>query len=160
MNIRLLVILLTLWALTEALFIIISRSLKRQKKGKLESKPRSGRPPVSTKREDNMLIGMVKKSPTKSLVQLESDWALGSKTTISKRLIAEGLRSHKMVEKPVLTKQSQKARLERYKDRESWTFEQWSNVAFSDESNFTIMNRTTSVFVVVTKAKNTKTGSL
>ena len=92
---------------------------KFEETGKLEAKPRSGRPPVSTKREDNMLIRMVKKSPTKSLVQLESDWALGSKTTISKRLIAEGLRSHKMVEKPVLTKQSQKARLEWYKYREN-----------------------------------------
>ena len=95
-----------------------------------------------------------------SFDQLVSEWGVGSRQTISKRLISKRFHSHRMVEKPALTKKSQEARLKWYKDRENWTFEQWSNVAFSDEPNFTIMNRKTSVFVVVTKAKNIKTGSL
>lgn len=119
---------------------------KFEETGKLDVLPRSGRPPVSTNREDNMLYRMVRKSPTKSLNQLVSDWGVGSRQTISKRLIEKGLLSHKMVEKPVLTKKSQQSRLEWCKERASWNFDKWSTVAFSDESNFTLMNRKTSVF--------------
>ena len=42
---------------------------KLKETGQLEAYPRTGRPPVSTKREDNMLFRLVKKYPTMSLNQ-------------------------------------------------------------------------------------------
>ena len=120
---------------------------KYKKTSNVEPLPRSGRPRVSTEREDRQLIQMSRTDPTLSLNQMVGFWNVGSRQTISNRLLDHGLESKKMQEKPLLSKKTQMTRLKWCKERENWSFAKWSSVTFSDESNFTLLNRKTTPFV-------------
>ncbi|GFT70127.1 transposable element Tcb1 transposase [Trichonephila clavipes] len=64
-----------------------------------------------------------------------------SQTTIQRTLLRLGLRSRRLVRAPMLTAVHRRRRLEFARQYNSWTFTEWRQVAFSDESRF-MLHRT------------------
>lgn len=64
-----------------------------------------------------------------------------SRQTVSRRLLEFNLESHPETEKQLLTPQHRTARFDWCVERKNWPFEKWSQVIFSDESNFQLINR-------------------
>jgi transposase len=120
--------------------------------GGIREKPRSGRPRITSAREDNFLFRIARANPNASLSKLKPNWVIGedkraSKATISRRLLEFGLESHKAIRKPLLSVLDRRRRVKWCIERKNWTHQQWSRVIFSDESNFQIVNRKTRPFV-------------
>jgi transposase len=115
--------------------------------GGIKDKPRPGRPKKTSPREDRQLVKMVKGSPKSSLRELNASWVdecgspRASKTTISRRLLEVGLNSYKATKCPFLMEKDYKIRLDWCRERKNWSFDKWSNVIWSDESNFELFNR-------------------
>jgi hypothetical protein len=58
-----------------------------------------------------------------------------------------GLKSHVQKRKPFLSKSQIKKRRDWCKEKQSWSAQQWSQVVFSDESHFELVNRKNRVYV-------------
>jgi len=117
----------------------ISRAKKRaEESGNLTSRPRSGRPRVTTPRTDNKIHLEIKKNPFLTSTRLQLDLletSRVSRQTIRRRLKDEfGLPARKPVKKPHLTAFQMKRRHNFAKKYAKWTKQQWKKVIFSDES--------------------------
>lgn len=112
-----------------------------QETGNVTPRPKSGRPPSTTKRADRLIKRIVRHDPRMSLPDLVVDWGHLQKSSVSKRLLKEKLESFKMQTKCILTKDHRKQRLDWCLEHASWTYNDWARVHFSDESNFTLINR-------------------
>lgn len=117
----------------------ISRAKKRvEESGKLTSRPRSGRPRVTTPRTDNKIHLDIKKNPFLTSAKLKQRLPATSRVserTIRRRLKDEfGLPARKPVKKPLLTAFQMKRRYNFAKKYAKWTKEQWEKVLFSDET--------------------------
>lgn len=99
---------------------------------------RSGRPKVTTMRDDRTLKRLVQINPTVSLPQLANSLARGgthaSTSTISRRLKALGLKSYKPAVKPKLTPTMAKKRLNFCKAHAHLIPDDWDKVMWSDET--------------------------
>jgi transposase len=109
---------------------------------------RSGQPRISTKRQDEKLLTLARSNPKWSILKLSQNWlkkngkqSIGSRSTISRRLLTIGLESFEAINKPLLTRMDRARRLAWCKERVNWTYQQWAKVIFSDESNFQLVNR-------------------
>jgi DNA-binding CsgD family transcriptional regulator len=111
---------------------------------KLEDRDRSGRPKLTTPREDR---GMKFKSlkdrrltakamALKTLPNLTKNKV--SVTTVKDRLKKVGLNGRVARKKPLLSEANRKARLQWAKEHRHWSADDWRNVIFSDESPFTL----------------------
>lgn len=108
-------------------------------------KQRSGRPRVTSARDDSLMKRMVIRSPSSSLSKIKA--ALGqagtavSGSTVSRRLSNEfGLKSRKPAAKPRLTPVMKQKRLDFAQKYKDWTIADWSKVLFSDESTLVQFN--------------------
>lgn len=126
--------------------------------GRLDDKIRTGRPRITEKREDNDLFQMVREKPTSSCRLLSSKWVregkrgttqkdigsvIATSKTVNSRLKEFKLESHFAATKPKLTPKHIKARLKWCKERVNWCYTKWARVVFSDEANYTLINRKT-----------------
>jgi len=107
--------------------------------GKVMDKKRSGRPRISTVREDRMLIRSCLTNRRKSLPELRQEWEVrASKYTVRRRLIAFGLKARIPRRKPLVNVQQRLKRLNWAKDHLNWSQDQWNKVLWSDESRITL----------------------
>lgn len=111
--------------------------------GSLKVKERSGRPRVTTKREDSLLVLNSKKNRKKPATVLTSELndsrdSNVSLTTVKRRLRSAGLFGRIAAKKPYLKPINQLKRLKWAKAHKDWTKEQWKKVLFTDESKFEI----------------------
>jgi transposase len=107
--------------------------------GQYSSRKRSGRPPVTTKREDSAIRRVVQKNPFISSADIKTELPhlQASTRTIRRRLFVKfKLPSRRAARKPLLTQLQLKKRLAFCKKYKNWTVQQWRNVMFSDESTF------------------------
>lgn len=116
--------------------------------GSVDEKGRSGRPRKTTIDHDQRLFNLARTRPTTSVRSLSADVANHripkiSRQTVARRLHELDLESHVAVTKPLLTDNHKQKRLAWCKDRQSWGYEKWASAIFSDESNFTLINRKT-----------------
>lgn len=107
--------------------------------GALSDAPRSGRPRITTKRDDRVLKGLVQKDPTISLPELSctlrNAGVIASTSTLSRRLRKEiGLKSYKPAKKPKLTPAMAKKRLAFARRHAHFTAMDWENIMWSDET--------------------------
>ena len=117
-------------------FPTVSRVLKRIKEeNSFESKLKSGRKRVSTKRDDRRLFNFTKKTK----LQL---WRIYSKNgmwpqegAVRRRLRENGLKRYSATPKPKLSSSHLQQRLLFCKKYENWTVEDWRTIVFSDEVN-------------------------
>ena len=114
---------------------------KYQRDGFYTDKKRTGRPRVTTSREDNVMRRIVVRSPTSSMKKIRAELLRRgrriSHMTVSRRLSKElNMKSYKPTQKPRLTAAMKAKRLQFANNHQHWTAEQWGKVLFSDESTF------------------------
>lgn len=123
---------------------IISRIIAQYKaKGIVGPKPIPGRPKVTSKNTDRLIVRLSKQNPflssTKILGHLEGLGAQAvSARTVRRRLVDAGLFSRRPAKKPLLSKKNVKARLNFAQKYVDWTPDQWKKVVWSDESKFNL----------------------
>lgn len=111
--------------------------------GSYTNRPKTGRKRFTSGRQDNYLIfkSLKDRKKTSSVLAAELSEAIGkpiSARTVRRRLVGKLLKGCKARKKPWLSEANKKNRLEwalRYKH---FTEEDWSNVVWSDESNFQV----------------------
>ena len=87
----------------------VQRCLSRSKElvgDGLQSRKRSGRPKVTSRRTDNSIIMMSKHSPRASLAKIKAQLPVSEKVstrTIRKRLFTGGLKARRPAKKPLLS---------------------------------------------------------
>ena len=117
----------------------VTRALQRNKEtGTLKDRKRTGRPKVTSRRQDMLIGRYVKKNPFASSKEIKTNLNLN----VSRRLIRHRLstdmkfKTRKPLKKPLITPKQAKKRLEFCKKYENWSDEHWKTVMFSDESAF------------------------
>ena len=113
---------------------------KYQNKGIFTDRKRSGRPKVTSRREDRLMHKMVTRSPMsfskKIQAKLINTGTVVSTKTIQRRLSLKfELKSCKPARKPRLTEALRKKRLDFAKRHADWNTGIWKRVLFSDESS-------------------------
>lgn len=122
----------------------VTNLLKRfRERNNVQNKPRSGRPKVTTERDDKILVRMSKRDPRKTAVELnetiQKEHAVKcSVSTTKRRLCKAGLFGRRPAKKPLISVKNRKARLKFAKDHLNWTSKEWSKVLWSDESKFMV----------------------
>lgn len=111
--------------------------------GSVKDLPRSGRPPVTTDRQDRAirLSHLRDRFRTATATAAEIRGSRGrpiSPQTVIRRLKKAGLRSRRPYFGPILSIQNRMNRLQWARDHHRWTFERWNTVLFSDESRFCV----------------------
>ena len=123
----------------------VSRLQSRYRKtGDVKDRERSGRPRVTTQRQDRYIetTAVRKRFVTARSIQQSLNQAAGygarrlSIQTIRNRLHASGLRARRPARRPLLTPAHREARLRWARRHRHWTMAQWRCVLFSDESRF------------------------
>ena len=106
-----------------------------------------------------MLFKLARKNPRWSVRKLTGEWRTYQsskspigRSTVNRRLLDFQLEYYN--EKQLLSKEDKKKRLKWCLERKNWTFEKWSSVLFSDESNFQLVNRKTTARVRRLKMRN------
>lgn len=119
----------------------VARLVKTFKeKGHCQRTIASGRPRLSTKRQDRVLVRQSLRNRFDSSVHLQRDWAdhgvAASSRTIRRRLQNNGLVSRRPVKKPLLSKKNLSDRFKFCRTYRHWTADDWGKVIFSDECPF------------------------
>lgn len=114
-----------------------------QETGSHENRPRTGRKRVTTDRDDRLLIRQSLQDRKKTAIDLAASLSEAkgkpvSVHTVRRRLLKAGLKGCKARKKPWLSEHNMKIRLEWALKHKDWTVEDWSNVLWSDESNFEV----------------------
>jgi transposase len=109
--------------------------------GNFKTKEYSGRPRLTTKREDRNIVQMSKQDCRRSSVQIAAEFltAHGSKlsvTSIKRRLLDAGLYGRHPVKKPLISEKNRLARLRFAKQHLHWSINDWKKVVWTDESKF------------------------
>lgn len=105
--------------------------------------PRSGRPRITTRRQDRMVVLNARRHPFINSTQLRADLRAAanlnvSNQTIRNRLHEANIHSRRPAVGPILTQAHRRARTAWCRTHQHWTRQQWSQVLFTDESRFTV----------------------
>lgn len=108
-----------------------------------KNRPKSGRKKITTAREDRLLERNCLRNRTKpsSTLAAELEQEIGKKIsarTVRQRLQDVELSGRKAKKKPLLSEKNRKARLEWAKNRRNWTYDEWKNILWSDETNIEV----------------------
>jgi len=119
--------------------------------GQFENSPRSGRPRISSARDDRQLVRLSRCNRRASSSLLATQWKLSteqspSAQTVRRRLLEAGLEWKCAAKKPRLTKAHKLARKKFYNEVKSWSVDKWRTVLFSDEMNIEVDNRKNAEF--------------
>nr|CAH7746437.1 unnamed protein product [Callosobruchus chinensis] len=115
--------------------------------GKVNSRPRKGRPTISTRREDTYIAQLARRERSVTVPVLRSQLQrtfnrVISTATIRRRVLASGLRCRRPLRVPLLTSRHRTARLHWARAHQDWLLPQWRNVLSSDESRFGLISGT------------------
>ena len=97
--------------------------------------PRSGRPRVTSDRDDRALQRLVRRMPFATSPVLEQHWLTNrrlSTRTVRDRLKSAGLKSKGVIKRPLLADRHRRTRLA----RRGWNLRTWRKIHWSDESRF------------------------
>nr|CAH7720054.1 unnamed protein product [Callosobruchus chinensis] len=116
---------------------MVSRTIRRYE----DSRPRTGRPTVSTRREDSYIAQIARRERSVTVPVLRSQYQrtfnrVTSTATIRRNVLASGLRCRRPLRVPLLTARHRTARLQWARAHHDWLLPQWRNVLFSDEFRF------------------------
>ena len=108
-----------------------------QRRASVADRPRTGRPRVTTGRQDQQIVNNQEEHPFEPAARAAR--AVGvSERTVRRRLQNAGLQARRPYVGPVLTQQHRQQRLELTRRCVHYTRRQWSSVLFSDESKFNL----------------------
>lgn len=111
-----------------------------------DDRPRSGRPRISTDKDERLLVRLVKKNRTSPSHVLADNWKLSngkkaSASLVRRRLLEKKLEWKYAVRKPRISKAQKKARKSFCLNVKSWSKAKWRQIMFSDEMNIEVDNR-------------------
>jgi transposase len=113
--------------------------------GTVVDRPRSGRPRISTVKDDRHLVRLAMRDLFQTAGNLRNQWNVESSVaTVKLRLFGSGLRGCLSMRKPPLTQKHRRMRLEWCRARRNWTTEQWRDVVYVDEAAFCQLSTTRS----------------
>ena len=120
----------------------------------IQIKIKSGRPRISTLKDDRNLIRLVKKNRTAPSHILANQWKLSNGKTASPSLVRNRLLTYKLawkvaVKKPRLSEKHIKDRKAFCKMVKSWPLSKWRQVLFSDEMNIEVDNRKNRICICI-----------
>lgn len=121
-------------------YTVISRLVRKHAATQdVKDRSRSGRPSVTTQREDRSLGRLVRRNPFAASTCLKQQWLPGrnlSARTVRNRLKAAGLRSRRVIKRPMLDDRHRRDRLAWCRARQNWNLRTWRRIHWSDESRF------------------------
>lgn len=117
--------------------------IRFQTNGSTRDNLRSGRPRVTTARQDRQIVGQHRRDPFCSATEtarttIGSHGRPVSGETVRRRLRQRGLNCRRPAVRPILTRRHRQQRLAWTQHRRNWTWRQWRNILFSDESRYCI----------------------
>ena len=109
----------------------------------VEPKPRTGRPLMTTNREDRMIVEMSLKDRFDTATSISREFCEQTGNLISRKTVSVRLNKEKLVarfpcRRPWISKKNQKVRLDFASEHIVWIEDQWNMVHFSDESKFNL----------------------
>ena len=131
----------------------VSRTVKKyQLTGSTADKKRSGAPRKTSITDDNLIYRIARKNPFYSVKSVTDEINQNlnnriSRQTVGRRLMDRKLFSYTAARKPFLKRQDYKKRLKFCQQLIRMSDEQIKKIIFSDESNFTIINRKNRILV-------------
>ncbi|KAK7477003.1 hypothetical protein BaRGS_00031779 [Batillaria attramentaria] len=121
---------------------VISRMItKHAETNTVKDRPRSGRPRVTTQREDRALYRLVRQQRFASSSHLKRQWLpnrqLPTKSVRNRlRATSIALRARRVIKRPLLTDHHKRLRLAWCLARQHWNLRNWRKIHWSDESRF------------------------
>lgn len=119
---------------------VISRLVRKHREtNDVKDRQRSGRPTVTSQREDRALNRLVRLHPFATSSRLKTEWLPNrrlSTRTLRNRLKAAGLASRRVIKRPFLTDRHQRLRLQWCLARRNLNLRSWRRIHWSDESRF------------------------
>jgi hypothetical protein len=101
--------------------------------------PRSGRPRITSDRDDRALQRLVRRMPFATRPVLKQHWLPNrrmSTRTVRNRLKSAGLKSRRVIKRSLLADRHRRSRLAWCLVRRGWNLRTWRKIHWSDESRF------------------------
>ena len=124
---------------------VICRLQQRwQATGRVQDRPRSGRPRKTTRREDRYITRQATMARTSTARHIRGQLRVATQTNVSVSTIKKNrfhevhLHARCSVKRPKLTRAHRRARLAWCRRHVRWTRAHWSRVMFTDESRFAL----------------------
>lgn len=125
---------------------VVSYWVKKEKiAGNVKNNPRSGRPRKTSENLDRVVKRLSQSNPRLTARHIRDDLEANHAvnvhvSTVKRRLASWGLHGRRPSKKPLISKKNRKARLDFARCHRDWTSDDWSKVAFSDESKFNLFS--------------------
>ena len=111
------------------------------------TKPGAGRPRKVTEREKRLIKLQQLRDDTYSLADLVRYAQTDLSLSISRTLRDYNMISYIAPRKPRITPAQRRDHLQWCYEHLNWSTEEWSNVIFSDESNYEVLNRKNRIYI-------------
>ena len=115
------------------------KAIGRSQTNNVKALPRSGRPRVTSDRDDRALQRSVRRMSFKTSPILKQQWLPNrrlSTRTVRNRLKSAGLKSRRVIKRPLLADRHRQTRLLWCLTRRGWNIRTWRKIHWSDESRF------------------------
>jgi transposase len=121
-------------------YTVVSRLVRKHTQtNNVKDLPRSGRPRVTSDRDDRVLQGLVRRMPFATSPVLKQNWLPNrrlSTRTVRNRLKSAGLKSKRVIKLPLLADRHRRSRLAYGLARLGCNLRTWRKIHWSDESRF------------------------
>jgi transposase len=121
-------------------YTVVSRLVRKYiQTNNVKDLPRSGRPRITSDRDDMALQRLVRRMPFATSPVLKQQWLPNrrlSKRTVRNRLKSAGLKSRRVIKRPLLADRHRRSRLAWCLARHGWNLRTWCKIHWSDESRF------------------------
>jgi transposase len=121
-------------------YTVISRLVRKNTQtNNVKDLPRSGRPRVTSDRDDRALQRLVRRMPFAISPVLKQHWLYNrhlSTRTVRNRLKSAGFKSRRVIKRPLLADRHRRSRLAWCLARRGWKLRTWRKIHWSDESRF------------------------
>jgi transposase len=121
-------------------YTVVSRLVRKHTQtNNVKDLPRSGRPRVTSDRDDRVLQRLVRRMPFATSPVLKQHWLSNrrlSTRTVRNRLKSAGLKSRRVIKRPLLADRHRRSRLAWCLARRGWNLRTWRKIHWSDETRF------------------------
>jgi transposase len=121
-------------------YAVVSRLVRKHTQtNNVKALPRSGKPRVTSDRDDRALQRSVRRMSFATSPVLKQQWLPNrrlSTRTVRNRLKSAGLKSRRVIKRPLLADRHRQTRLSWCLTRRGWNIRTWRKIHWSDESRF------------------------